>query len=131
MLEKKSKTKKKSMEWSYFEKEAITILTCFKTKRHKRFHSCGECEGCRTEECGKCINCTDMCKYGGLGKRRKKCVFRICHDNFKYVNDNTNTNPNSTNNTYNDRHCKQARTDIKIKLSKSSILLMEQIYDCI
>jgi hypothetical protein len=71
------------MEWSYFEKEAITILTSLmKTRRHKKFTSCGNCEGCLTEECGACINCIDMCKFGGLGKRRKRCASRVCRAHF-------------------------------------------------
>ena len=100
------------MVWSFSEKEAIMILTCFlKTKRHKKIIPCGYCEGCLTKECGKCINCTDMCKFGGLGKRRKRCVSRICHSNF---HDRKLNNKNNTVENY-----------------KLSANLAEAIYDCI
>ena len=68
------------MAWSYFEKEAIKILTRLGTIRNKRFYPCAKCKVCLTEECGKCINCIDMCKFGGLGKRRKRCVLRKCRN---------------------------------------------------
>ena len=44
-------------------------------KRHKR---CGQCTGCKTKDCGQCKFCKDMPKFGGLGRKKKPCVFRKC-----------------------------------------------------
>ena len=44
-------------------------------KKRKR---CGQCAGCTTSDCGKCVYCMDMVKYGGLGKKKKACLLRRC-----------------------------------------------------
>ena len=45
------------------------------TKRRR----CGECDGCRARECGTCLYCKDMPKYGGTGTMRQSCKMRQCH----------------------------------------------------
>ena len=42
-------------------------------KRRKR---CGQCTGCKTKDCGQCKFCKDMPKFGGLGRKKKPCIFR-------------------------------------------------------
>lgn len=42
----------------------------FSATRKRR---CGECEGCRMDTCGTCINCRDMKKYRGTGRKKKAC----------------------------------------------------------
>ena len=37
-----------------------------------------KCEGCCAKDCGVCITCKDMKKYGGPGKKKKACVKRVC-----------------------------------------------------
>ena len=37
-----------------------------------------QCDGCRAKDCGNCINCKDMKRYGGSGKKKKACVMRNC-----------------------------------------------------
>ena len=37
-----------------------------------------ECVGCKREDCGFCINCKDMKKFGGQGKKKQKCIHRVC-----------------------------------------------------
>lgn len=39
---------------------------------------CGECDGCRADECGVCIMCKDMPKRGGKGLKRQPCERRVC-----------------------------------------------------
>ena len=39
---------------------------------------CGNCEGCRAQECGECKPCLDMPKRGGTGKLCKRCIQREC-----------------------------------------------------
>ena len=46
------------------------------SKARKR--RCMECAGCKREDCGSCINCNDMKKFGGQGKKKQKCMHRIC-----------------------------------------------------
>ena len=45
-----------------------------KTRRER----CGECDGCRSMDCGICRPCLDRPKNGGKGTMRKPCVNRIC-----------------------------------------------------
>ena len=41
--------------------------------------SCGECAAClKKTDCGKCINCKDMIKFGGEGRKKQKCMERRC-----------------------------------------------------
>ena len=44
----------------------------------KRSRRCGECVGCKSENCEKCSACRDMTKYGGSGKKKQFCVNRHC-----------------------------------------------------
>jgi len=52
-------------------------VTCTAKKNH-RFKSCLKCTGCRTPNCGDCIHCLDMPKFGGMGTMKQKCMMRIC-----------------------------------------------------
>merc|ERR1712142_1126496 len=46
---------------------------------------CGECSGCVTENCGVCVNCKDMKKFGGKGTKKQACIHRKCQ-NYNYTN---------------------------------------------
>ena len=37
-----------------------------------------QCEGCLRTDCGTCIYCKDMKRFGGPGKKKKGCIKRIC-----------------------------------------------------
>ena len=41
------------------------------------YNSCG-CSGCIKPNYGQCRMCLDMPKFGGPGKRKKKCQQRVC-----------------------------------------------------
>lgn len=43
--------------------------------RRKR---CGICEACQLPDCGECIACRAMAKFGGQGRSKKACVRRFC-----------------------------------------------------
>ena len=45
--------------------------------RGSLYNSCG-CSGCIKPNCGQCRMCLDMPKFGGPGKRKKKCQQRVC-----------------------------------------------------
>ncbi|XP_011608910.1 lysine-specific demethylase 2A [Takifugu rubripes] len=39
---------------------------------------CKRCAGCCRKECGNCIYCHDMRKFGGPGRMKKGCIMRQC-----------------------------------------------------
>ncbi|XP_014605619.1 PREDICTED: DNA (cytosine-5)-methyltransferase PliMCI-like [Polistes canadensis] len=43
-----------------------------------RRHRCGVCEACQQSDCGTCIACKDMVKFGGTGKSKQACFKRRC-----------------------------------------------------
>ena len=45
----------------------------------RRAASCGQCDACLRDDCGKCINCLDKPKYGGPGCRKQSCMFKRCN----------------------------------------------------
>jgi hypothetical protein len=49
-----------------------------KTTTKKRKRMCGNCVACLRDECGKCVYCNDMIKFGGKGHLRQKCLLRKC-----------------------------------------------------
>jgi len=44
---------------------------------------CGRCEGCKRDDCAKCVFCKDKPKFGGPGKKKQRCKMRIC-TNFQH-----------------------------------------------
>ena len=50
---------------------------CHKTQ-NIRCRRCRECKGCQRKNCGKCLACQDMPKFGGPGLMKKACIWRIC-----------------------------------------------------
>ena len=44
----------------------------------KRRARCGECDACRRQDCGKCVNCLDKKKFSGYGRKKQCCVERKC-----------------------------------------------------
>ena len=47
-------------------------------RKSHRMNPCKKCEGCLRPNCGNCSACWDMPKYGGPGKRKKKCEEKVC-----------------------------------------------------
>ena len=43
-----------------------------------RKRRCGQCEGCRTPNCGVCGACVDMPRFGGKGSCKQACRMRRC-----------------------------------------------------
>ena len=41
---------------------------------------CGNCDGCKRNDCGCCKHCKDKKKYGGPGRLKKACLRRVCKD---------------------------------------------------
>ncbi|KOX77963.1 DNA (cytosine-5)-methyltransferase PliMCI [Melipona quadrifasciata] len=41
-------------------------------------HRCGVCETCQQPDCGVCISCKDMIKFGGSGRSKQACNRRRC-----------------------------------------------------
>ena len=50
-----------------------------------RKRGCKECIGCKREDCGSCRNCKDMTKFGGKGKKKQKCIHRVCTGTVKVM----------------------------------------------
>lgn len=70
--EEKKKTRQKS--WS--EKSEKPEKRSYHRKKVKR---CGQCSHCdRDDDCGLCVACSDMRKFGGLGVTKNICLMRQC-----------------------------------------------------
>lgn len=54
--------------------ETVTVTAT----RRKRSRRCGECTGCKSNDCKECAFYLDMVKYGGPGKKKKCCVQKSC-----------------------------------------------------
>ncbi|XP_014253428.1 DNA (cytosine-5)-methyltransferase 1-like [Cimex lectularius] len=39
---------------------------------------CGICEACQMADCGTCVHCRDMVKFGGSGRSKQACIKRRC-----------------------------------------------------
>ena len=50
----------------------------FGARRKPRKTNCGKCNGCISEDCGKCRFCKDKKKFGGKNKIKQKCKEREC-----------------------------------------------------
>ena len=37
-----------------------------------------DCTGCLADDCGECRFCIDMVKFGGPGRKKKRCIHRQC-----------------------------------------------------
>ena len=46
-------------------------------RRHKSV-ACSRCAGCLHDNCGKCVFCRDMPRFGGKCVLKQKCVYRKC-----------------------------------------------------
>lgn len=57
--------------------EKLGQFDCVRKKKH-RFAACTKCTGCRRPNCGICVSCADMPRYGGPGTAKQKCITRIC-----------------------------------------------------
>ncbi|XP_041971556.1 jmjC domain-containing histone demethylation protein 1 isoform X2 [Aricia agestis] len=47
------------------------------TPRRRRTR-CKKCEACQRTDCGECVFCHDMVKFGGLGRAKQTCIMRQC-----------------------------------------------------
>ena len=47
-------------------------------KKKRRGRGCGACPGCVRSDCGTCQYCKDKPKFGGPGKKKQRCSFRVC-----------------------------------------------------
>ena len=54
----------------------IIIITGGAPKTRKR--NCLNCPGCKRKDCGSCANCKDMVKFGGKGRKKQRCLYRVC-----------------------------------------------------
>lgn len=54
------------------ESQAFSFQQCPKRQR------CGICENCQQPDCGACVSCKDMIKFGGTGRSKQACVRRRC-----------------------------------------------------
>merc|ERR1712059_216108 len=57
--------------------EKKTRVVCKAKKKH-RFKACAKCSGCRNTNCGECMYCEDMPRFGGPGVMKQKCETRVC-----------------------------------------------------
>lgn len=55
------------------------------------------CSGCLAKDCGSCKFCLDMPKFGGPGKKKKRCVERVCRNKFSATQKTTKALTDMTN----------------------------------
>ena len=55
------------------EAAAIAVLSSFYYTHTHNAQRCMKCDACRQADCGKCIACRDMVKFGGCGRRKQRC----------------------------------------------------------
>jgi hypothetical protein len=60
------------------KEELEAKLGQFECVKKHRFAACNKCAGCRRSNCGICVSCEDMPRYGGPGTAKQKCITRIC-----------------------------------------------------
>lgn len=46
--------------------------------QRRRRTRCKKCEACTRSDCGECIYCQDMVKFGGTGRAKQTCLMRQC-----------------------------------------------------
>lgn len=56
----------------------VAPMAVFTVSLQKRRQACGLCTACLRKDCGDCIYCRDMRKFGGPSTKRQKCVHRRC-----------------------------------------------------
>ena len=62
----------------------------------KRKKQCCECSGCLTKDCGSCKFCFDMPKFGGPGKKKKRCIILgLCSVTFTCSKTNSSSRAHS------------------------------------
>ncbi|XP_048482218.1 jmjC domain-containing histone demethylation protein 1 isoform X3 [Plutella xylostella] len=44
----------------------------------RRRTRCKKCEACQRTDCGECVFCHDMVKFGGMGRAKQTCIMRQC-----------------------------------------------------
>ena len=44
----------------------------------RRRTRCKKCEACTRTDCGECVYCQDMVKFGGTGRAKQTCLMRQC-----------------------------------------------------
>ena len=64
----------------YDKLEAVKSLRANLPKgpNKKLFRRCWVCEFCLRKDCGKCANCLDMPRFGGVFKLKQACLERQC-----------------------------------------------------
>ena len=57
---------------------------------------CGQCAGCKSDDCRACPKCRDMKKFGGSGRKKQACVNRKCLEQVSQTQDeNKSSKPSS------------------------------------
>ena len=75
MVQKPNQEKENNDAFDVLKSQKSSSKTC--KLRHKT-KSCNKCAGCLRENCGKCVPCRDMPKFGGKCVLKQKCVYRKC-----------------------------------------------------
>ena len=52
------------------------------TRTRRRYQSCGVCAACRKENCRQCKHCLDKVNVGGTGRKKQRCMQRICPNKY-------------------------------------------------
>ena len=84
--------------------------------RRKR---CGNCSGCTRSNCGECIFCLDMPRFGGPGSKKQACELRTCvEEEDCHVEDDTFAKEN-LNNSFDVGKISMLNNELKCKSPKN------------
>ena len=97
------------------------------SNRVKRWR-CKQCENCHKSDCGKCENCLDKTKFGGMNRKRQSCVARTCLS-MREVTDPLVPHKKQVTNNYlkempkmiNNSHDEQVKTEPEYEIEEISV----------
>ena len=123
-VEKKTRRiSSKEMEYAddYLNTSVSNTLSSVQKKgKGRRRKRCGNCSGCTRSNCGECIFCLDMPRFGGPGSKKQACEHRACveaedgeveDDTFAEENLNTSFDIGETSTPYNENKCKSPNNE--------------------
>ena len=84
LIARKNYNSKQDLTKNFQQEEVSYIFICWSVPHIYVWIHLGskrprcECTGCLRDDCGDCKFCADMPKFGGPGRKKKRCIHRQC-----------------------------------------------------